>query len=79
MPKYISFEDELNMAQLGNRLTNAMNRKRITRRTLADNIGVNEMAVGYWCRGMKAPNAVNVVKICKELEISADYLLLGKG
>ena len=63
----------------GQRLEEALRIRKIKKMyALAIEIGVNESAISRWRRG--APIATeNVIKLCRALDISADWLLLARG
>ena len=63
----------------GLRLEEALRIRRISKMyALSIEIGVNESAISRWRRG--APITTdNLIKLCNILNISADWLLLGRG
>ncbi len=63
----------------GERLEEALRIRNIKKMyVLALEIGVNESAISRWRKG--APIATdNVIKLCRTLDISADWLLLARG
>lgn len=63
----------------GKRLRTAMYRRGIRKHAaIAAAVGVNESTISRWTHG--APMTVdNVVAVCGILDVSADWLLLGRG
>lgn len=63
----------------GKRLRTAMYRKGIRKHAaIAAAVGVNESTISRWIHG--GPMTVdNVIAVCRILDISADWLLLGRG
>lgn len=63
----------------GERLEEALRIREIKKMyVLAIEIGVNESTISRWRKG--APIATdNVIKLCRSLDISADWLLLARG
>lgn len=52
----------------------------ITIKKLAEKIGVTRQQVQRWKAGTSEPTASNIKALCKEYEVSADYILeLPKG
>jgi len=45
--------------------------------TFAQRIGVSEAAVSQFLAGTRCPNSDTVVRICRAMDISADWLLMG--
>lgn len=60
------------------RLKSEMENKKMTRKTLAERICMERKSVYSWVDGYSMPNALILAKICKVLNVSADYLLFGK-
>ena len=52
--------------------------KGLTQEQLGDLVGVTRQAVSKWESGQAVPDALTVAKLCQELNLSADYVLLGK-
>jgi transcriptional regulator with XRE-family HTH domain len=63
------------MSPLAQRLAVAMAVQGYSQTELADCIGVSQMAVNNWVSRRHAPNILVLDKICRELEISIDWLL----
>lgn len=47
----------------------------ISKRKFAERVGVSAMSISDWTNGNIQPNAESIYLICKEFNISADYLL----
>jgi len=60
---------------LSNRLKQAITSKGITQRQLAVLCDTTEVSVSRWVRGKRIPDAEMLYKLCKALNVSADYLL----
>ena len=67
------------MGDWGHRLRQALRRRRVGKLyVLALEIGVNESALTRWKKG-DAISTANAVRLCQVLDISLDWLLLGRG
>lgn len=53
-----------------------MKQKKITQNQLAEALGTNQPTIAHWKTGTKIPIEY-VDKICKLLDVSADYLIRG--
>jgi len=51
----------------------------LTQEQLGERVGVTRQAVSKWEAGTAMPDALTAAKLCDALNVSADYLLLGKG
>lgn len=49
--------------------------KNISRKTLAEAIGVNTRAISYWENGVNEPKASYIYKLAQYFNVSSDYLL----
>ena len=63
------------MTNFAKLLKESMRSKNITQQKLASEIGVSRQAVSGYLRGKSSPNAVILARICKALNVSAEYLL----
>ena len=63
------------MNKLAERLTEILKSKKISQNKFAKMIGFAQTTVNGWCTGSHEPSLDIVVKICKLLNESADYLL----
>lgn len=50
--------------------------KGITQEKIAEIVGATRQTVGNWCSGKSAPDAVALLKIAREFNVSIDWLLL---
>ena len=50
----------------------------LTQEQLGELVGVSRQAVSKWESGQTVPDAVTVAKLCRALNVSADYIILGK-
>lgn len=57
------------------RLKKSINERGLTQRMLATLIGTTEQSVSRWARGNRIPDVDALYKMCKALDVSADYLL----
>ena len=60
------------------RLNEAISDIGMPQKQLAENIGMERKAVSMWVNGYSMPNSLILARICKVLNVSADYLLFGK-
>lgn len=47
----------------------------MSKRKFAERAGISAMSVSDWTTGKIQPNAESIYLICKEFDVSADYLL----
>ena len=57
------------------RLKQSINERGLSQRMLATLIGTTEQSVSRWVKGNRTPNADMLYRMCKALDVSADYLL----
>lgn len=57
------------------RLKQSITERGLTQRMLATLIGTTEQSVSRWAKGNRTPNADMLYRMCKALDVSADYLL----
>lgn len=69
-------DDLLN--QIGDRILNRRKQLRMTQDELAEKAGITPQTVSTAELGQKALRPENIIRICSALEVSTDYLLLGK-
>lgn len=67
--------DETELNRLHRRLKRALTAKNISQRELGRRIGATQASVSHYVNGKRLPGPVAVFKICRELDISADWLL----
>ena len=63
---------------IGSRIKQARNQKRITQEQLADMVDVSVQYVSDLERGVTGSSVSTIIRICQVLDVSSDYLLLGK-
>lgn len=61
--------------QIGRRLAAARALRSLRQIDMAEALGVNKFTVSKWERGLQLPDADTIYRICKLLDISADFLL----
>ena len=66
------------LKSMGKRLTVSRKQLRLTQEELAARANLTTQTVSTAETGRKALRSANIVKLCKALEISADYLLFGE-
>ena len=57
------------------RLNEYLKENGISKRKLAEKVGVSAASISDWTNGKIIPNAESIYLICKACNISADYLL----
>lgn len=62
---------------LGNRLRDARKRAKYTQKELGMRIGAKHNSVSNWEKGLNMPNPEIIELICKELDITPNFLLMG--
>ena len=67
--------DETQLNRLHRRLKRALTAKNISQRELGRRIGATQASVSHYVNGKRLPGPVALFKICRELDISADWLL----
>lgn len=67
--------DETELNRLHRRLKRALTAKNISQRELGRRIGATQASVSHYVNGKRLPGPVALFKICRELDISADWLL----
>lgn len=60
---------------IGQRINSLLGEQNIQQNYLAKKIGVKPPEISYWCKGERAPNAIQLVKVADELNTTSDYLL----
>lgn len=61
------------------RLHNEIYRSGKTLEALAGEVGVARKTLRDYSNGVCMPNSLTLMRLCKALNVSADYLLFGKG
>ena len=60
------------------RLSQTMHDRGINIVQMAKRIGMERKSVSMWVNGYSMPNSLILAKMCKVLNVSADYLLFGE-
>lgn len=66
------------LTHMGDRLFERRRQLRLTQEEVAEKAGVTSQMISTAELGKKALRPENIIKLCMVLEISTDYLLLGK-
>ena len=64
-----------NKKLIGTRLNSALAKKGIKQKELAQQIGVTDNTISYFCSGSRTPNIETLISIARALNVSSDYLL----
>lgn len=64
--------------EIGSRIKFARNQRKLTQEQLADQIDVSVQYISDLERGVTGSSIGTIVNVCHVLDVSADYLLLGK-
>ena len=64
--------------ELKDRLASVRKAAGLTQAQLGELLGVSRQAVSKWETGQTAPDAATIAALCQALQVSADYVLLGK-
>lgn len=67
--------DETELNRLHRRLKRALTARNISQRELGRRIGATQASVSHYVNGRRLPGAATLYRICRELDISADWLL----
>ena len=62
--------------EIGLRIKQERNKRRMTQEKLAESAGVNESYIGQLERGAKNPSLETLIKIANALGVTLDYLLM---
>ena len=65
------------MKNFGKRLESALKKQSMTQHALATAIGVTDSEVSRYISGERTPNALNLIRIAKTLNTTAEELLGG--
>ena len=63
------------MSSIGERITEARKKKRISQLALADQIHTSIATVRGWELGMYKPSADSICMLCQALDVDANYIL----
>lgn len=64
---------------IGQRISRRRRQLRMTQEELAARMDVSTQMISYAEQGRKAIRPENLIKLCAELEVSADYILTGRA
>ena len=68
-------EDEVVYKLVGDRISSALDISGKLQKELAQELGVTDNTVCYWCSGARHPNIPQLIRISEFLGVSTDYLL----
>lgn len=68
-------EKDNQISGLSERLRKAIADNGIMQKDLAEMTGITQISISHYCTGRKNPNAPKIIKMCKALNISSDWLL----
>ncbi len=66
------------LVEMGERISQKRKEKNLTQERLAEKVGVSLQTVSNIECGKKAARPENIAKICVALDVTADFILLGK-
>lgn len=69
---------DFSLEQVGKRLRRVRLQKELTREQFAEQVGISPQFLAEIENGKKGMSAETLFKICNRLDLSADYILLGK-
>lgn len=64
-----------NKKLIGMRINSALAKKGVKQKELAQQIGVTDNTISYFCSGSRTPNIEMLISIARALNVSSDYLL----
>ena len=65
------------MAEMGTRLKELLEKKRISQTELAETVGCTNAAISHYIKGDRVPRASVLTKIAIALDTTSDYLMEG--
>lgn len=65
--------------ELNERITQMRKQIGLTQEQLGEQLGVSRQAVSKWESGQANPDVVYITEMCRRFNVSADWLLLGRG
>lgn len=68
-----------NMYYIGSHIRTARKRADLTQEQLSESIGVTPQYLSDLERGLVGTSITTLMKICRKLNVSADYILFGSG
>lgn len=63
---------------MGERIRKIRKGKKLTQYDLADKVGTTHCSISNWEEGKRYMSIYYFARLCKALDVSADYLLFGK-
>lgn len=63
------------MSKFPQRLKELREEKGLTIKMLAKDLGVSDIAIGRWEKGLRTPNIDSLILVANYFNVSADYLL----
>ena len=69
---------EIILKEIGKRINSVRKERRLTQEKLAEKMNVSLQMISNLEQGKKAIRPENLIKLCNVLEVSADYILMGK-
>ena len=63
------------MSKFPQRLKELREEKGLSIKTLAKELGVSDIAIGRWEKGLRTPNIDTLILVANYFNVSADYLL----
>lgn len=67
------------LSAIGGRIAARRRQLRLTQEELADRMDVSPQMISYAEQGHKAMRPENLIRLCAALDVSADYILTGRG
>ena len=64
--------------EIGERVRTARKRLQMSRDALAEQLGISTLFLGYIECGQKGMSIDTLLALCKALNVSADYILMGR-
>ncbi|MBR1822226.1 MAG: helix-turn-helix transcriptional regulator [Clostridia bacterium] len=71
-------EDLIDYEAIGERIRSRRLELNLTQEQLSERVGISSSFVGHLERGEKIPSVSTLYRICASMDISLDYLVLGK-
>lgn len=72
----MKLKEELNI-NIGSRVSTARNKAHLSQEALAELLDVSPLFISYIECGKKGMSLTTLMKLCKALEVSSDYILFG--
>ena len=71
-------KDELVLLEIGKRIKSKRKEKHMTQEQLAELMDVSLQMISNLEQGKKAIRPENIIKLCASLDVSADFILMGR-